>query len=974
VNRQTSLGLRRCRAATRLAALCLLFGLARQAAAQFLSRPSLPWRQLETPRFTFIFPSPLEDWTRDVASRIESIDSAVTRVVGYTPPRRVRVIVDDPFNVSNGYALPFLDLPSITFWATPPSPREDIGNYRAWGEMLATHEFTHVAHLSRPSRNKHWRLFTQLIPVRLGPIPTSAPRWVDEGYATYVEGRVTGSGRPNHAWRAAVLRQWALEGHLPTYGEMSAWGDFNGGDFAYLAGSAYFEWLAAREGGDSSLVNVWRRLTAKRRRTFEEAFGGVFGDGPETLYGRFTVDVTARALETRRVLSAAGLEDGELVQHLSWSTGNPAISPDGSRVAVVLRMKGRPSRVVIWRTAEPPDTISANAAAALLKSDPQDVPARRAYPLPRKPFATLSAKNGRSYEDPRFLPDGRRVLLWRNVVRGDGSSRPDIYLWDIEHNAVTRVTRDESVREPDPSPDGKTAVAVQCESGRCDLVRVDLSSGGVGTLVRSMVTSSFYRPKWSPDGRSIAVSVQQGTRWRIGVIDVDSRALRYVDPEDDGVRYDVAWISPTQLVCASERTGIANLERIDLATGAVETLTNVTGAAVAPEPNLEDHSIWFLSMHSRGYDVRRLSSWEKRISLPQLSAGSDSTLAPSIPPPRRLAMPLSRNAVGPTRGYSPTQFGFWLPTGAADADGVSAGLAIASTDIVGRLALMAKGTLASEGAWRGGVMHAAWRGWRPSVEALGYWARQLPSRAAALTPLTDSLDATMYGGALVTHMEIAGDGFSHAVRLGAGIADLEHLATGEHDTRSLVFARATSRATQTGEEGQFATETISLHGTLAALGSARVSRGIVRAGISTGYQNGGAIELTGRYGRVSSDAPAFEQFALGGLPSPIVDDDILSQRVPMSGFPSGTAIGTEVLGFRVALPGPITPYATSTRVASPNEASRWFPTYGAEITFSSVAIPVLRTPAGRLVGGAARARDASGLWKWQAYGAVLVEP
>src|SRR4051812_3867724 len=136
---------------------------------------------MSTERFTFYYPSSLADWTHDVASRVESIDSAVSRLVGYTPRPRTRVVVDDPYNISNGFAYTFTDAPTITFWATPPNPREDIGNYRAWSEMLAVHEFAHVAHLVRLSRNPLTREMWQLLPIRLGPVATRAPRWVLEG-------------------------------------------------------------------------------------------------------------------------------------------------------------------------------------------------------------------------------------------------------------------------------------------------------------------------------------------------------------------------------------------------------------------------------------------------------------------------------------------------------------------------------------------------------------------------------------------------------------------------------------------------------------------------------------------------------------------------------------------------------------------------------------------------------------------------
>ncbi len=159
-----------------------------------------------------------------------------------------------------------------------------------------------------------------MLPLRLGPVPLRTPRWAVEGYATYVEGRLTGSGRPHGAARAAYLRQWALEGKLPTYAQLSSGGDFAAGAMAYLVGSAYLEWLVAQR-GDSSLVAVWRRLSARQPRSFAQAFAGVYGAPPDELYGRFTVDLTRRALAVRDTLAAAGLDTGVLVQRRRWSTG-----------------------------------------------------------------------------------------------------------------------------------------------------------------------------------------------------------------------------------------------------------------------------------------------------------------------------------------------------------------------------------------------------------------------------------------------------------------------------------------------------------------------------------------------------------------------------------------------------------------------------------------------------------------------------
>jgi hypothetical protein len=202
----------------RAAGLVLLLALAatallpRPAAAQLLWRPDADWRTLSTPHFTVVFPREFEEWARTMAERLESVRTAVGAEVGSLPSKRVTVLVTDPYSVSNGSAWPFLESPSIVLWPTPPDPRSTIGDSRSWPEILAVHEFTHIAHMTRPSRNPTQRLLARLAPLGIGPITAKAPRWVLEGYATYVEGRLTGSGRPHGVWRPAILRQWALEG------------------------------------------------------------------------------------------------------------------------------------------------------------------------------------------------------------------------------------------------------------------------------------------------------------------------------------------------------------------------------------------------------------------------------------------------------------------------------------------------------------------------------------------------------------------------------------------------------------------------------------------------------------------------------------------------------------------------------------------------------------------------------------------
>ncbi|HYU31722.1 MAG TPA: hypothetical protein VEW48_06130, partial [Thermoanaerobaculia bacterium] len=285
--------------------------------------PSADWRTLETPHFRVHYPAPSEEWARRAAARLEAIRERVAAEVGYAPPEVVDVLVSDPVADSNGEAFPILGWPRMILWTSPPAPESVLGHYRDWSEVLITHEETHLAHLLRPSRNPVRELLARVAPV--GPIPLAAPRWVMEGYATVVEGRLTGAGRPNSDVRAVVLRRWAQAGRLPSYARLASDSrSWMGMSMAYLAGSAYLEWLEERA-GPGSLRNLWARMTARRTRSFEEAFRGVFGDDPQDLYDRFRAELTWRALEAER--RSGEPREGELWQDLSWTVGSPALSP-----------------------------------------------------------------------------------------------------------------------------------------------------------------------------------------------------------------------------------------------------------------------------------------------------------------------------------------------------------------------------------------------------------------------------------------------------------------------------------------------------------------------------------------------------------------------------------------------------------------------------------------------------------------------
>ncbi len=944
-----------CGVRSRGAVLLILVALAAQpASAQLYTRPQLRWETIRTPHFDVLFPASMQPWARDVAGRLEAIRKAVVAVVGNAPAHRVRVVIEDPYNAVNGAALPVLNAPTIIFWPTPPDPAGDLGHGPAWPELVAVHEFTHIAHLTWPSRNSFDRLVWELAPVDLGPIPRRAPRWVMEGYATYIEGQLTGSGRPNSAARAAVLREFAVEGQLPSYGELDASPRYQGGDMAYLVGSAFLEWLvteprvAAADTGAVSLQHLWRRMTARTDRTFDRAFAGVFGDSPQALYGRFTAEVTGKALQAAAVIAAAGLDTGQTFQRLSWYTGDPAVSPDGRRLAVPVRRFGEPTQIIIWPTGGPRVRFAAAADSARDQAeekarDPEDVPSVRLGPRPRPVLAILEASHGRGFDHPRFFADGLRLLVSHDEPLADGALRPDLFEWTPRSDQVRRITHGASVRDADPAPDGKTALGVRCAGGVCDVVTVDLARGTLRVLLPGSPTRQYYRPRFAPDGRSAVVSVHDDAVWRLVVFDVGTAGVgpvRQVGPSDGASRYGATYVARgTAVVAVSDLGGEQHLELIDLTSGDIKPLAATTGGTVAPSASSVDSAVYFLTLSARGRDLHRVSlSKARAVAAPILSPD----LAPAAVP---IAVRSDSFPSGPVP--APTAYGMrprdyrYLVGGAIGPEGDYLTVLVGSSDPVGRLSWTAQGSIGDPGTWRGGALAASWRGFPVSLDASLFAVSQYPSRQSAGTFASDSLDAN-YGGVILSAGATRyGSWWVNSARAGLSAGGLA-IASGPTQLRDVFFASYQGT-------GDFSTGRFLLRANVGALGALGQTEGTswqrltVRGSAMGGYEDV-VLKYSIVYTQVDHGAPEYEVPVAGGSAPPLTDPALLSQRIAVPALPVGVVSGTQLVEQRLEYGlSPLVLYYE--RLTTPADHDAVHDLYGGEFRYGSPPVPFLAIPA-----------------------------
>ncbi|MEP6990131.1 MAG: hypothetical protein ABJA80_04305 [bacterium] len=962
-----------------LVATALLCAAAPAAAAQTV-RPWLQWRSVETPHFVFHFPEQYREWTLALAARMEGVRDQVGRVVGYLPPRRVHIVVDDPTNDANGAAFTTLDAPTIVLYPTPPDPREEVGNFRVWGELVATHEFAHVAHLDRPSRNRLQQLYWSLSPVPLGPIPVAAPRWALEGYATYVEGRVTGSGRPNHAWRAAVLRQFALEGRLPGYAQLSATGPFETGNFAYLAGSAFFEWLA-RRGGDSSVTALWRRMTAKTVRSFDAAFTGVYGDAPATLYVRFVAEVTADALAFERTLARDALVRGTLVQRLERNTGDPAISPDGRFVALTIRHRTLPSELVVWSTADAPDTLAEARRAAQRERDPEDVPDRAFYPPPRHTIISLVAGDGYPYESPRWMPDNRHLLVTRRMPLHDGTIRPDLFIWSAEDGNLRRITTGASIRDADPLRDGRSAAAVRCDHGWCDLVRVDLASGAVQVLAAGSVLRNYYRPRVSKTTGEIVVAEQSGDRWRIVRMAPDGTGARYADPDDGVTRYDATFaVDGTTIVTTSEAGGVANLERLDPDDARATRLTAVTGAAVGADV-APDGALWFLSLEANGYDLRRLHPDSASIaraanaSVP-MRLGLVDPASPILPP--RIVLATGDTSRRPSLaslgadhpyGIGPSRYRY-VPAGTTGFGGSSLLLGVVRSDPVGRFGVAGLAAMGAGSLPAGVALTVTSRATR-TERTLALWSSHEGPSARYAPAYGAGLDLTRSGGALRLQRTRVIDGGQVDGTL-AALGERQHSEAFASRTREAVVGGFTIVGRQRDEAIRYQ-EQLTNVAEVGRIDGTSYHRLRSAFFFGAGSGTGALTTLRLAYGSMGgADGSERERFAIGGFASPLIDPLFDSRRVDAPAYPVGSSTANTFSSFRVGVPLP--PLELFYAGASPDLYRTSLRSYGVEFRERVPAVPALGTPDVDVLAGFARALDAPVTKEWRYYVSLSIRP
>jgi hypothetical protein len=548
-------------------------------------------RMFETRDLRLVYTSPLQSYlVPQVARSFENALQFDRRLFDYTPPGKINVLMHDLWHYGNAGARAMPDnqievaiAPDQHVYESAPIPERM--------SSALNHEMAHIFATDKATSADRFFRSVFFGKVRPDPeVPLSmlysylttprwySPRWYHEGIAVYLETWMNGGlGRVIGPYDEMVFRTLVHDSAtiydvvgLESEGTTI---DFQTGVNSYLYGTRFVSYLALRYGNDSLLA--WFNRAPGSRRYFSTQFRHVYGRSLKDEWSRWIAwerewqEANLRAIRRHPVTASRPLTDRPL-----GSVSRAYYDATRRTIYVAVRYPGQVAHIAAidiasGRTRKVREVLGASGFY---------VTALAFDPASRTLFYTTNNGDWRNLVALE-LDTGRFRTLLKNVRIGDlVFDRADRSLWGVRHdngfstlvripppyhewNQIQTLPYGRDLFDLDISPDGATLIGAMSEiSGRQLLVKMDIAALMQGDTT-SAVLADFeeWAPSnfvFSPDGRYVFGS--------------------------------------------SYYSGVSNIFRYDVATGAMEPLSNAETGFFKPVPISAD-SVLVFRYTARGF-------------------------------------------------------------------------------------------------------------------------------------------------------------------------------------------------------------------------------------------------------------------------------------------------------------------------------------------------------------------------------------
>ncbi|HEX2191423.1 MAG TPA: BamA/TamA family outer membrane protein [Longimicrobiaceae bacterium] len=459
----------------------------------------------------------------------------------------------------------------------------------------------------------------------------SVPLWFTEGMAEYL------SVGPIDPHTAMWVRDAALTGNIPTVEQMT----YNPRFFPYRWGQAFWAYVGGRW-GDAVVGQILKQVG--QGVPYEEAFERILNTSLEEISEDWHTSIRRAYLP----LLTERKEAREIARPLITQRGEggqvnlaPSVSPDGRWVAFLSELDFLDVELYL-ADAETGEVVKRLQRGTAF--DPH--------------FGSLRYINSAGTWAPggdRFafsaLRKGHDVLVVITVPSGQR----------VREYSVPGVSE---ITNPSWSPDGATIVFSGTRGGITDLYALDVASGRARQLTDDRYAD--MQPAYSPDGRTIAFVTERGAgtdmstlefgSYRIALMDAATAEIRPIPGmEAGGAAGDGTWaksINPSwasdgrSVFFISNRAGISNIYRVDVATGALTRVTDlftgvsgITDLSPAISTARTGNRLLFSAFERGGYNIYSLTEPQELAgvafadTVPQAAGAPLAAFLPPVPRP-----------------------------------------------------------------------------------------------------------------------------------------------------------------------------------------------------------------------------------------------------------------------------------------------------------------------------------------------------
>ncbi len=380
------------------------------------------------------------------------------------------------------------------------------------------------------------------------PAATQMPLWFIEGMAEYV------SLGPLDPHTAMWMRDAALQAKLPKWNQLD-----DSRFFPYRYGQALWAYIAGRW-GDAIVGRLLRSAT--KASDIDQAFLRETGMSGPQLDSAWQASLRDTYQPLKAQTDSPSAYGERLIAGKDMGTGlnvGPVVSPDGSRI-VFFSARDLFSIDMFLANAHTGQVLQRITKTA---TDPH--------------FQSLEFINSAG----SFDGDGQR-FVFSTQVRG----RPALDFLGIANGHVDREITFPHLGEilaPAYSPDGRYVAFSALAGGFTDLYLYDLQADTLHALTHDSYAD--LEPAWSPDGKTLVFSTDRFStnlptltpgNYRLALIDPFTDSITPLPSFSDGKNINPQW-SPDgkSIYFLSDRTGITDIYKLDVASGQQTQVTNV---------------------------------------------------------------------------------------------------------------------------------------------------------------------------------------------------------------------------------------------------------------------------------------------------------------------------------------------------------------------------------------------------------------